>query len=815
MFFWNWKFWVNDDHSSVKTKTFSNFLSNSDNIDALQDLLKEKEFRDLKILQKKDSSIIKTYDYTFSDHTDEVWFPGDKSYVYKGTKSNAGVSRNLYFYPDDTPLVSNSYLKKHYLSKSTLTYDESVKLTFLMERRRHLMEWYSSYNFNDALQRHLLQREIPLFKKEHPVFSFIFSKLKSTASLFRDEFFWDNIVTHYIMYTRHGIIRLRARLVEDLPWEHIQGKHVKKSNSNVQQGRWDKAKLRSLYYDLKDNELKRINYNTRLLMDKHWNFHDPYHYRNSWIYPPEGFIFEHKRRHHRDIWYFQWHDLFAALNEIRKFKRVKRHKRRVEKSWHYMYDKRISLKDKFLKFVKGDLWLQTKFDTKTLNMTWGDVEKNEEAYKDSFVSGQFNLYSHFVTHRWWKQRYNPHVARFKKFSKLDKYWNWIKPKCYGNRVFLEDYYAPWLRFKIKTRQPFWGSPENPDMFWFKYSHSEYTYFRLRNGQRLKSSYFVPGSPYSRHFEYMYLRVWSSYWQGRPPGISSKHYFEKNPNGTWNIRIPDVLLPDGLWTKYYTYAGPQFWFFDYSLIATDYWGEYYGPLHLPYSVKYDLFYKLHIQTETFILFNRFIYYFFSQKIFFIFNLKILWFVFFISFICFLWFSFFTSELMEMSYCFKTCSKIPDMATLKLANSDRWLSVMLDWDTKEDAQERHNFNWFLLSNYILPIFFIFMFSTFFRLECDYLQLNNWYGYFLWAGCFATMYWIKIFILWLPLEIIEEAENTITPEQYRKAWAHERKLTHDMEKEYIEKLEAGLEAAGVKNYKASWIYQRIVQSLPSVKR
>jgi len=818
MILWSWKFWSNDDNEKTETKAFSDFLYNSKNKNSLQDLLKKKEFRDLKLSKKKNSSITKMYDYTFTDHRSRFNLSNSNNFFVnteKGifSKKNNGIPRQFYNYPDGTPLVNNSYLKKNYLGKASMTFQESVEVTHLMERRRQLMEWYGSYNFNEVLQYHLLKREIPLYKKEYPISSYIFSKIRSTALLFGDEFYWDNIITHYLMYTRRGIIRVRANLVEDRQWS--QPWSVFSKSKKMKWARWDKVKLKRIYYRLKETELFRINRKTRLLMDKHWTYNDPYHYRYSWTYPPEGFIFEHKRLYHRDIWYFQSHDVFAALNEIRKFKRVKRHKRRVEKSWHYLYDKRITLKEKFLKFVKGDLWLQTKFDTGTLNFTWGDVDKDIQAYNDSFISGQFNLYTHFVTPRWWKQRYNPHIAKFHKFAKLDRYWKWIKPKCYGNRVFLEDYFGPWLHFLAIHKQNPWGSQEKPDTFWFRYSHSEHTYFKQANGQKINASYFGEGSPLARRFEYTYLRVWNAFWEDRPVGLSKKYFFTKDINGGWRIKIPDVLLPEGVWSKYYTYSGPQFWFFDYSLISSRYLGEYYGPLHLPYSVKYDLFYKIHIQKETFVLFNKYMYYFFSQKIFFIFNLKILWFIFLIGFFLLLWFNLFTSEVMEMSYCFTCCSKIPDMATLKLVNSDRWLNVMVDWSTTDDALERHNFNWLILSNYILPICFVFMFSTFFRLECDYLHLSNWYGYFLWIGCFSTIYWIKICFFGGPAEFMEEAETVITPFKYRQAWAHERKLTHDAEKAYIEKLDAGLEKAGLKKYRSSWIYKRIVKKLHSVKR
>lgn len=44
MIFFKWKFWTNNNNTS-ENKTFINFLSNSDNENALEDLLKKKNFK--------------------------------------------------------------------------------------------------------------------------------------------------------------------------------------------------------------------------------------------------------------------------------------------------------------------------------------------------------------------------------------------------------------------------------------------------------------------------------------------------------------------------------------------------------------------------------------------------------------------------------------------------------------------------------------------------------------------------------------------------------------------------------------------------
>ena len=531
-------------------------------------------------------------------------------------KEDSFIPKEFYDYKKNTRFLSNKELKKKYLNKTNLSDSELVELHNFLEKRRHLMDQKSKYHFTRVYYEFINDLEFRRLKDKNPKLSEVWStwnkKVEYWKKLGISE--WENWKERIGYFSQKDMLIMAD--YEAIRRDMRDNIYHEAKKTNTQDRVWGIKAERVLPLD-KDKELllykldqvplrayimklKRSVRNKKILAkEPMWQYHNPYTKRVRYIFPIKEFVNEQQRHMHLYFVKFQ-REAPLILEEVIKFKKVKRHERRVQNSWKYILDKRVPLKSKVKKFLQGDLWLQSRINFQEFfGFSWGAEYQNykkgkSDIYEEAAWAGRFNFYG-----EWSKDSVNPWLSRFHKLHYLDQ-WHWGMPHWYGNSFFLKEYFRPWLRFLQKKKVSPYGTDQNPDIFWFKYSHRELFYFRRADSTSIDPRKFESGAQF-RKMHKAVSRLWYQAFDNEPSQTKNRFFVTYSNTDVRCMYLPKEFLPESSYVKYYTYDGPNFWWnYKHFKIAKS---VFFGPWNLPTALKYQTFHEeFYIREVWYLLYN---------------------------------------------------------------------------------------------------------------------------------------------------------------------------------------------------------------------
>jgi hypothetical protein len=264
--------------------------------------------------------------------------------------------------------------------------------------------------------------------------------------------------------------------------------------------------------------------------------------------------------------------------------------------------------------------LQDKFDfLQTFGFSWGPEYKRykdgegSKAYEAAEAASKFREDTVgdalFFSAETSKKR---EVAFSKKFNWKD-HWSWMNPTYMQNQSFLKYYFNDWYD-SLDSVSTEWGKTPNyktkftkkgqNDIFWYKFSHAEFFYFKRADGTFLQPEQFYSGAQWRKFYNQLHTikaEVFRNLPTGERRALEIKqnadfrnHYVWEDPRVDYPVIqydwLPGGFVPLGLWNNYYTYEGPNFYLSRYQSKT---W--YMGPSVLLYLDKYRQNYmnwKLH-------------------------------------------------------------------------------------------------------------------------------------------------------------------------------------------------------------------------------
>lgn len=721
-------------------------------------------------------------------------------------KKDSFIPKEFYSYDKDTPFLTNKELKNKYLTKTVLTDSETKELFNFLEKRRHLMDQHSKYHFTRVYYEFIENLEFKRFSSKYPHLGKVWLSLKNKVNYYKNAGSndWENWKEKMGYFSQRDMLAMAD--YEAIRRDMIDNIWHEKHQSNTLDRIWGAKAERILPLldnpELLENKVSQIplrNYilkikrsirnNKMLAREPMWQYHNPWEKRLRYIFPINEFIYEYHRHMHMYFVKFQT-EAPLILEEIIKLKKVKMHERRVKNSWKYILDKKVPLTEKFLKFLQGDIWLQSRINFEEFfGFSWGsEYDKHKkgqsDVYNQAAWAGRFNFYGeHSVDST------NPWLSRFHKLYYRD-HWSWGIPIWYGNSFYLEEYFKPWLRFLKKTKVSPYGTIDNPDIFWFKFSHKELVYLRRADQNSVDPRKFDSGANF-RKVHKIISRLWNNAILQEPSKTKYRFYTKFPDSKIVRLTLPKDCLPEYIWVKYYTYDGPNFWWNYKQFKITK--SVYFGPLNLPTSLRYKTLHEeFYLREFWYLLYNLWLPGISKSKIFY-FNPYFLIFIYIIFIFLFFFYFFFAikAPTREVRWTFQW--KKPIWITRKFRKTGGYISQVEEWEPVRSAFFRHDFNyWFCLS--FFPIFLFSVFLPFFFIRLNIYKWVHFLTWLIFLGSFSIVYMGIQYLEHLVYSFDDWINSKISPEEYRKIWAEERRLTHLAEKRFLRKLARKQKAHGV---------------------
>lgn len=532
----------------------------------------------------------------------------------------------------------------------------------------------------------------------------------------------------------------------------------------------------------------------------------------------------HTRHKHLKIVVFQELTIKRAIIYAQKMKLASKYILEVVESKKTLRDKNVSFFRKVYKVLSGDVWIQEMFP-----YMWGikkkkikvpsnsDLQKEKEKYWAQELRGgeapeSITSLAEFDHNKIAFEKRLKGIHGLMEGLQLEKLWPVYNPSLVNNKYYFYKYFDPWLTYlQANNRKPY-GSFNTLNIFWFKYSHTEFTFLRRADGSRVDPIKFQGGWLY-RSFERKMQRIWL---REAPRGRSGNYAIDQ----TWQAvnkdvgllyaKVPISYLPISIETKYYEYNGPASWIIVPYLAFIDetdpedweqYVGTYIGPSFLPIAISYKHWIECFDEREKFFYLYKTSLYFLKATWTFIIP-KFLLYIFCIYFIYLVIYFFLlqvvSSNEIEPRYwpCVKTLHSEPwTTKTGEIGvrnfylNEDGSNPLRFRSYLNLLAKSRNNFN-ILVSMCIFIIPCLFIIIPLIQGPAEFFLISKYFRDLLSCfGSFSLIAFIQFHIPWLIRSYYKEIQKIKFIRIFFDYWDSERRKTWELEKKY--------EAAYIKRY------------------
>jgi len=702
-------------------------------------------------------------------------------------------------YPWRVKDISNKELKKYYLSKKDLTLKERYELYTLIQARRGICDSleHPTIHFNKA------QYNVYSVYKEYADIKYIqhkkwerlealkykikcFKDSRYSSSMFED---WKETVgyfTQYDMVRKGDFHSIYLDMMESIYYEK-QGSWTKDRLHGYLAFRTKPPQINIRYRKPRQDELRRLisvfkqmHYEKiKVSRDPIWLYHDPYSRKNHFEHSPPNMLNEYNRfTYYGRIKFRQ--QVPAQLKLLVRYTKIRRHSRRIKDSWEFLLNPKVPLVTKINRLINGfDLQLDWTGKTDRLLYYWFGVKRQLKTEEDL---------KRYLDHLdvW---NYDPkelkdinHIRHLHGDNLKWHFEHWAHPNWWGNSIFIENYFKPWLIWWKKhpgvTKKNRYGHTATDwNIFWFKYSHKDYILLKhVKRHQSFDACKFQSGPFYRfiQEFVYFYRRKVLSY----PENEQYKQFFFRKKWSKWCIPnraqrkkidpqyyhkkygiaeyaakclyLPRKFVPTIAWKRYYIYTGPNFWWRDLITqpknirFITTSSPEFLGPMHLPTAVSYSTYFEDFSCAEfKVILWWLGIPGLDSEYLFYLSPIFV-YLIFIVSLLTYIIFYFFQSYAPTVDKEWWFATGHANMVTRKVFEKNYFLTQIEGWTyNKFPNRLRHDFNWFFCLLFFPLLYLMFILPFFFE-NAMFLYFENFEHWIIGLGSFSFWHWVRIYYL-----------------------------------------------------------------------
>lgn len=769
------------------------------------------------------------------------------------------ISRRKYEYPKNTPFLSNKELKDKWLSRKifSLNYNERMELHYILEKRRDLAEKQGSYNFTKNFNS--LVREIKIsrapnnsFSKWHFYREGIF-RLKTKFNT------WENFkenVGYYDQQVMHDHLDNEAIIWDII--KNFQSSLKKSISSDSYKGR---STFRTLPEHIRDPILTgRANQTfwrpriiNRLWKWRHkreksklipWKRHTAFFNQASGTnkIPPRIYNNELSRWKHRQNMEAEF-TTGLIFTEVKKYNARQRQFTRIDDE---LLMQKLS-EEKNLKLKKNKsikLWNMETWEWPELSPTnffgWNDT-KYSQIEKDAIDVTGWQLaewasdeddHWQFEEDNWdyeaeennapyaWQVEWHDIHSSNKAVSTLERYnyldhWSWLSPYWWGNYMFIEHYFEPWLVHKNNLSEKIMSNfkdEKNPDVFWFKFSHVEKLYTEDVNGNYSQIRRFNSGLEF-RAYEKTLNRIWQKAYNfyKKDKKIKESQLQEEFFHRSGLKVLKTKYFVENPFVRYYTWNGPNFFLTNHDFYTGDlstYTNKrsvFLGPGHMPSKLRKlqdwetVSYYLSVIMKTSYFLPGISIQYYLSL------NIYIVWFILiFFSLLGFYMYWFISNPFTERhGIRWKFGHKIPTWRyyywspKVKGVDHSKLQPILKRYvnDPKKEALPRHSFNWWLFTWTTFFFVNVLFLPYCFPLQLVMFKYTNWLNWLIFFSSFTFIFCLRTLYLEGLYKLNAWMEDQISPEEYDRIWQEELKLTLYSEAKALHLEAVWLRDAGLK--------------------